>query len=98
MNKLTELIDIETEASEATRDQPSEGVKHRAGTSAVYSLRLPADKITKLQAVAAKRGVPPTVLLRQWVIERLDDDPDSGLRALIHDEVREAVTEALSAH
>jgi hypothetical protein len=97
MSKLTDLIEIETEASEATRDTPSRGVKHRSGTSAVYSLRLPADKIIKLQEVAASTGVPPTVLLRQWVIERLDDDPQTGLRALIHDEVRDAVAEALSA-
>lgn len=62
----------------------------------MYSLRLPADKIDKLQKLAASTGVPPTVLLRQWVIERLDTDPASELRTMIHAEVREAVAEALS--
>ncbi len=96
MSTLTDLIDSETTASEATRDQPSRGMKRRTGTSAVYSLRLPADQITKLQQVAAAAGIPPTVLLRQWVIERLDHDPDTTLRTLIHHEVYDAVTEALS--
>lgn len=96
VSKLTELIDVETEASEATRDQPSRGVKRREGTSAVYSLRLPADKIARLQELAAAIGVPPTVLLRTWVIERLDEGAETRLRGLIHAEVRDAVREAMA--
>lgn len=95
MSKLTDLIDAETAASEVTRDEPSRGTKQRAGTSAVYSLRLPAAKIEKLQAVAETTGVPPSVLIRQWVIERLDNDPAEALRTLIHTEVRDAIAEAL---
>ena len=63
--KLTEIIDAETKASEQTQGNPSSGVKQRSGASAVYSLRPPADKIVKLQEVAASTGVPPTVLLRR---------------------------------
>lgn len=96
MSKLTDLIDAETQASEATRDEPSRGAKQRAAAGAVYSLRLPADKISKLQDLAAATGVPPTVLLRQWVFERLESDGDESLRAMIHDEVRDAVAEAIA--
>lgn len=96
MSKLTDLIEAETRASEASRDEPSRGAKRSAAAGAVYSLRLPADKITKLQDLAAVCGVPPTVLLRQWVLARLDGDGDESLRAMIHDEVREAVREAIA--
>jgi hypothetical protein len=97
MSKLTDLIEAETEASETSRDKPSRGIKQRSGTSAVYSLRLPADKIARLQQVAASTGIPPTVLVRQWVIERLDGNPDPAMRTLIHNEVRDAIAEALAA-
>jgi hypothetical protein len=35
-SKLTDLIDAETQASEATRDEPSRGAKQRAAAGAVY--------------------------------------------------------------
>lgn len=39
----------------------------------VYSVRIPAEQIERLRVVAIARGVRPTTLIRDWVIERLDE-------------------------
>jgi hypothetical protein len=41
--------------------------------SQVYSVRIPVDRLEELRRVAARRGVPPSTLLREWVLERLDN-------------------------
>ncbi|MGH3940396.1 MAG: hypothetical protein ACRDTG_17525, partial [Pseudonocardiaceae bacterium] len=38
----------------------------------VYGLRLPAERIEQLRRIAEARGVEPSVLARQWVIDHLD--------------------------
>lgn len=50
-------------------------VRHRAPSSAptaVYSVRIPVDRIEELRALAASRGIPPTTLIRRWVLAQLD--------------------------
>lgn len=41
-------------------------------TSQVYSVRIPVVRLEQLRRLAEDRGVPPTALLRQFVLERLD--------------------------
>src|SRR5271165_6133563 len=40
--------------------------------SQVYSVRIPVNRLEELRAVAAKQRLPPSALLREWVLERLD--------------------------
>jgi hypothetical protein len=35
---------------------------------------MPADRLAELRAVAESSGLPPSTLMRQWVLERLDDE------------------------
>jgi hypothetical protein len=42
------------------------------GASQVYSIRIPVERIEELRQLAIGRGVAPTVLVRRWVLERLD--------------------------
>ncbi|WP_156993975.1 hypothetical protein [Pseudonocardia acaciae] len=48
----------------------------RFGSAQVFQVRLPALRIEQLKRLAADRGVAPTALVVDWVIERLDrEDP-----------------------
>ncbi|MGH8902013.1 MAG: hypothetical protein ACRDYA_10095 [Egibacteraceae bacterium] len=38
----------------------------------VYSLRLPVDRLEQLRRVAARDDEAPSVMIRRWVLERLD--------------------------
>lgn len=40
----------------------------------VYSIRIPVAQIAELEAVAAARGEPPRTMLREWVLERLENE------------------------
>jgi phage terminase small subunit len=40
-------------------------------------VRIPVDRIAQLRRLAEKRGVAPTALLRQFVLERLDVESDT---------------------
>lgn len=80
--ELLGKIAAEAEHAEATRDADLPCQRRRPGRSAVYGLRLPDERIDQLRQLAQARGVEPSVLVRQWVIEHLDAagdarDPDS---------------------
>jgi hypothetical protein len=48
----------------------------RFGSAQVFQVRLPALRIEQLRRLAKDRGVPPTSLVVDWVIESLDrEDP-----------------------
>lgn len=49
------------------------GRKRAKDPSQVYAVRIPVSKLRRLREIAAERDTPPTALIRQWVIERLDD-------------------------
>lgn len=42
--------------------------------SQVYSVRIPVDRLAQLRQLADARDVAPTALLRQFVLERLDQE------------------------
>ncbi|RSD19954.1 hypothetical protein [Amycolatopsis eburnea] len=70
-----ETSDRIAEAAEADPDAEVGWVPHREpskGPSAVYSVRIPVDRIEELRGLAAERGVQPTALIRTWVLAQLD--------------------------
>lgn len=74
------LLQGEMEQSELTRDHPLTAEQaERRGRAAVYSLRLPADAVERLEALARQRDVPPSVLARGYVLAGIesDENPDS---------------------
>ncbi|MGH3802510.1 MAG: hypothetical protein ACRDTD_20785 [Pseudonocardiaceae bacterium] len=63
------------EDAEATADEELEWTRHREPTknpTAVYSVRIPVDRIEELRQLAAGRDVQPTALIRTWVLAQLD--------------------------
>jgi hypothetical protein len=56
-------------------------VRHREPSkspTAVYSIRIPVERIEELRELAASRGVQPTALIRAWVLAHLDAARDAG--------------------
>ncbi len=47
--------------------------------SQVYSVRIPVEKLELLRRVAAEHHEAPSVLIRKWVLERLDMVAPDGL-------------------
>lgn len=48
------------------------GRKRASDPSQVYSVRIPVSRLRELRHIAEQLDVQPTVLIRQWVLERLD--------------------------
>jgi len=72
-HELLDKIATEAEHAEATRDAELPYRRRRtASPHQVYGLRLPAERIEQLRRLAEARGVEPSVLARQWVIDALD--------------------------
>jgi len=69
--EMLDKIAAEADHAEATRDLDLP-YRRRTGASPVYGLRLPAQRIEQLRRIAEARGVEPSVLARQWVIDQLD--------------------------
>jgi hypothetical protein len=63
---------------------PGSELAGRFGSAQVFQLRLPARRIEQLQRIAAERGVPPTTLLVDWVIERIDREDWALLNSPSH--------------
>ncbi len=76
---MTSIRDtLATEATEAeTRHAEAPDRLHRTRstsgtTSQVYTLRMPAERLTELRELAENTGEQPSTLMRRWVLERLD--------------------------
>lgn len=65
-------------AAERTKDlplrRPGRPNKAEGEVGQVYSIRIPVDKISELEAIAAARGQAPRSMLREWVLDRLSDE------------------------
>lgn len=73
--EILERIAGAVEDAEATPDEELEWTRHREpakSPTAVYSVRIPVDRIEELRQLAAERGVAPTALIRTWVLAQLD--------------------------
>ncbi|WP_152352717.1 CopG family transcriptional regulator [Brachybacterium subflavum] len=64
------------EESETTRDDPYPDATtpqvERGLRSKVYSVRLSAEEQEEVQRIAAARHLPPSTLVRSWILERLE--------------------------
>lgn len=80
---IAELLAKEGEAAEINEDEEESRQYRRprppSQASQVYSVRIPVERLEQLRAFAAKLGLRPTTLMRQWVLERLDEE--AGARA-----------------
>jgi hypothetical protein len=91
------------DGAEANRDAPmpsgTSGKRANHGRSTVYSIRLTSDEVAAVQAAADRAGLPASTLVRSWIVDRLrgTSSAEATLRALIHEEVRTAVREALAS-
>lgn len=74
------------DAEERGERTPAAGQRARrqAGeASQVYSVRIPVDRLAQLRRLADARGVAPTALLRQFVLERLDAETAPRVPAVL---------------
>jgi aryl-alcohol dehydrogenase-like predicted oxidoreductase len=103
---IGDLLAREAEESELRGDQPTRLVRRARPPrepSQVYSVRMPVDRIDQLRQVAERAGVSPTTLMREWVLERLDNETPAvidlagRLRRLIRDQVRDELERARQA-
>jgi hypothetical protein len=73
--------DLEDEAPhhQRTRAAAETGIPtaHRA-PSQVYSIRVPVERLEQVRRLASERDVAPTVMLRQWVLARLNQEVGQG--------------------
>jgi hypothetical protein len=63
------------DAEERGEVEPARGQRGRqraADPSQVYAVRIPVSRLRELRQVADLTGIPPTTLIREWVIERLE--------------------------
>lgn len=78
---IRDMLAREAEEAEAAADaREADGSAEKGGRRArlrageatqVYSVRIPVDRLEELRRLADERGVRPTVLLRQFVLDRL---------------------------
>ena len=65
----------EAAASEENRDAPipadAKASRPNRARSTVYSIRLNTDEVAAVQALADAAKLPPSTLVRSWIIERV---------------------------
>jgi hypothetical protein len=74
--EIAELLAAEAEEAERHADEEDHGPSYRRkhaprDPAQVYSLRIPVAQIEELRQLAAGKGVTPSALMREWVLERL---------------------------
>lgn len=97
MSSIRDTLAAEAAEAEARRGEPPARM-HRAqvggGASQVYTVRMPAERLAELRAIAQRSGEQPSTLMRRWVLERMDTErshePDLA-------DVRRTLTDALHA-
>ena len=73
-----EMIAAIADIEEDETDEPVVEIAPPDQPSQVYSIRMPIARVEQLRKAASTKGVAPTQLMRQWVIERLDSDRPQG--------------------
>lgn len=83
MTDISKLLADEAAASEAAATVETPMVRNRVKAkepSQVYSLRIPLGRLQELRERAEQQHVAPTVLMRRWVLDRLDEEAERGSR------------------
>lgn len=100
---IGDLIAAEAEHAEHHRDDAPTTPGYRRTRpprepAQVYSLRVPADKLEQLRELAADKGVTPSALMRDWVLERLDaEQADRSLPRAAFRELHSELEQVLAA-
>jgi hypothetical protein len=73
---MSRLLEAEADEAEQHADDEDHGPSYRRkhpprDPAQVYSLRIPSGQIEELRQIAADRGVTPSALMREWVLERM---------------------------
>lgn len=79
------------EAHEYTKPLPPRG------PAQVYSVRIPVDRLVDLKSLADSQNVPPSTMIRDWVLERLDSEKDPSTLESIAEEAAKATARLRSA-
>jgi uncharacterized protein YdiU (UPF0061 family) len=96
---IAQLLAKEAEDARQHRDQPNATMfrsrRPAVDPSQVYSVRMPVNKLEQLRQLAARADMNPSSLMRQWVLERLEEEAAGGrdekqLRRIIREEVERA--------
>lgn len=74
---LQRLIDTEAEHSEVTRNDPipdealAAARRPNLARSVTFTVRLNPDEVTGIRDAAQRHGIPPSTLVRGWVVREL---------------------------
>lgn len=78
--RLEQLIEDETAASEATSEAAISSSATRKGSakSVIYSVRLTPKQFDEIQNLADTAGIPASALVRDWVVQGLTAERESS--------------------
>ncbi len=93
------LIDLEAEHSETMHDEPipadalAAAKRPNLARSVTLTVRLNPDELADLRDAAQRRGIPPSTLVRGWVVREIaaeKSDPADAARVVdrLEDDVR----------
>jgi len=63
----------------------------------VYSVRIPVDRLAEVRSLAESQNVPPSTMIRDWVLDRLDSERDPSSLESIAEEAAQATARLKSA-
>jgi hypothetical protein len=101
MSDIKNLLARESEEAEERRERGGDDAPLYRSTrpprdpAQVYSVRMPVERLGALRRVADERSMTPSALLRQWVLERLDQEEQAqGLEERVRRAVRDELERA----
>jgi hypothetical protein len=98
MSDIKKLLAKEAEEAEERRERGDDDAplyrseRTPRDPAQVYSVRMPVERLGALRRVADDRSMTPSALLRQWVLERLDQEEQAQA---LEERVRRAVRDEL---
>ena len=72
IRKLLAGVAAAEEADAAEERQHYRSRRPAKSPSQVYSIRIPVKRLEEIRRLASEAGIAPTVMIRNWVLERLD--------------------------
>ncbi|MFN3003531.1 hypothetical protein [Mycolicibacterium wolinskyi] len=100
--ELHALLDEEAAAAEAARNQDDDAPlpphvkvsRPNQARSKVLQVRLTDDEMATVEAIAKARGLPPSTLARDWLLQKIrEDQAQPGTAAALIDQVLSAATQ-----
>jgi hypothetical protein len=77
---IQDMLAEVAERAEETRGEATKLYRSKqppSDPSQVYSIRIPVSRLEGIRSLAARNGMPPTSMLRSWILERLDLEEQS---------------------